>query len=129
MIERVTDVAPPLTNEFSWQLVFWGLEFSAGRAQAEYWTDGASRLAGQGYDGAQFHHGLVEIARALAAKQCFGGLPERLGCQAGPEHTSQHPLNVPVHDSRGRIKHDAGNGRCRVAAAARENAQFCYTVG
>ena len=77
MIEPVADVAPPLSSRLPRRI-----ERSPRDAQADYRTDGASGLARQANGRAQFHHGLIEIARTLTAEQAFCGLPERLACQA-----------------------------------------------
>ena len=73
MIERVADIALLLTNPFLRQL-----EMSSRSAESEHRTGGTSRLAGQAHGRAQLHHGLVEIARTLAAEQGLGSLPESL---------------------------------------------------
>ncbi len=105
MIEGIADVAPPLRGRLSR-----GIERPTRGAQVDNGTDGASRLAGQAHGRAEFHHRLIEIARAPAAEQRVGGLPERLACQFRSERSLQHSLNISVHDRRGRVEYDAGDG-------------------
>ena len=124
MIERVADIAPLLTAQF-----FWHIKMPARGTEAEHRTGGTSRLAGQAYGRAQLHHGLVEIAGTLAAQQGLGSLPESFAGQTTSEDAPQHAFHISVHHGRRRVKDNAGDGRRRVPADARQRAQLRNRTG
>ena len=89
---------------------------------------------GEAEGGAELHHGLVEIAGALAVDEVFGGAAEFAAAgYAGDglvaEVASEDALDVAIDGSDGLAKSDRGHGRGGVDADAGKTAEGCRSGG